>query len=44
MDASNYELYDHNNLKKGEPYSSMQMNEKGKMVFNLIEYTNKINK
>ena len=44
MDASNYELYDHINLKKGEPYSSMQMNEKGKIVFNLIEYTNKINK
>ena len=44
IDASNYELYDHQILKKGDSYSTIQMNKEGKKAFNLIDYTNKINK
>ena len=44
IDASDFELCEQKILEKGENYSSIKMIKNQKMEFDLIEYTNKINK
>lgn len=44
INASHFELCNHKILKKGENYDAIKMAKDEKLEFNLIEYTNKINK
>ena len=43
IDASNYQLNEHETIEKGKNYSSLQMTCNNQITFNLIDYTNKIN-
>lgn len=43
IDASNYQLNDHNFIEKGKNYTTLQMNFNKQIVFNLTDYTHKIN-
>ena len=43
IDASNYQLNDHETIEKGKNYTSLQMTFNNQIAFNLTDYTNKIN-
>jgi hypothetical protein len=44
IDASNYQLNDHEALEKGKNYTSLLMTINHQTAFDLTHYTNKINK
>lgn len=43
IDASNYQLNEHETIEKGKNYSSLQMTCNNQIAFDLTDYTNKIN-